>query len=169
MNSITPSSILSDRILAEQLKTLYGSIGSLVLINLVVSSALVFAFWGVVEHIWLLAWMAAIVLMLVVRLGIYFSFKRKFDQSNLAKYRKFLILGSLSAGIIWGAGGLIMFAPAQFEYQLFILLALLAMGSGSAFSLSIYLPAYFAFVPVMLAPITAYLFTIGDSIYTARP
>jgi two-component system, sensor histidine kinase len=167
LNSIAPHSISSDRILAEQIKTLYDSISSLVMINLVVSGALTFAFWNIVEHRWLLAWMAAILLMLAIRLGIYFLFKQQFDQGNLQRYRRFLIMGSLSAGIIWGAGGLIMFVPAPFEYQLLILLSLLAMGSGSAFSLSIYLPAYFAFVPVMLVPITLFLFTIGDSIYTA--
>ncbi|MFK7977735.1 MAG: hybrid sensor histidine kinase/response regulator [Halioglobus sp.] len=151
----------------EQIKTLYHSIASLVLINLVVSTALLYIFWDVVSHRWLLTWMAAMLIMLGIRVAIYLSFKQRFDESKLKRYQLFLIVGSASAGVIWGAGGLIMFVPDQLEYQLLILLSLLAMAAGSAFSLSIYLPAYFAFVPLMLAPITLRLLFMGDTIHTA--
>ncbi|MEH6608558.1 MAG: hybrid sensor histidine kinase/response regulator [Halioglobus sp.] len=157
----------TNRILVEQIKTLYESIASLVMINFVVSTALVYAFWDLVAHTTLLGWMAAMLLMLCARLSVYFLFKRRFDESKLKRYQTFLILGSASAGIIWGAGGLIMFLPDQLEYQLLILLSLLGMASGSAFSLSIYLPAYFAFVPLMLMPITVQLLLGGDNVHIA--
>lgn len=157
----------ANAIQVEQIKTLYESITSLVLINLVVSTALVYVFWDVVETNWLLVWMTTMLLMLGTRVAIYLSFKRRFLESKLKRYQTFLILGSASAGVIWGAGGLIMFVPGQLEYQLLILLSLLAMAAGSAFSLSIYLPAYFAFVPLMLAPITLRLLFNGDTIHTA--
>jgi signal transduction histidine kinase/CheY-like chemotaxis protein len=64
-----------------------------------------------------------------------------------------------------GAAGIIMFPPLHVEYQLFILLALMGMVGGSTFSLSIYLPAYFAFAPLALLPITVNLFIFGDSIH----
>jgi two-component system, sensor histidine kinase len=166
-NTVSTPNDPGNAIRIEQIKTLYQSIASLVLINLVVSTALVYVFWDVVAHSWLLAWMAAMLVMLITRVAIYLSFKRRFDESKLKRYQTFLILGSASAGIIWGAGGLIMFIPGQLEYQLLILLSLLAMAAGSAFSLSIYLPAYFAFVPLMLAPITLRLLFTGDTIHTA--
>jgi len=156
-----------DAIRIEKIKTLYDSIASLVAINLVVSAALVYVFWDVVAHEWLAFWMAAMLVMLGVRGSIYLAFKRRFDVSKLKRYQTFLILGSASAGVIWGVGGLIMFVVGQLEYQLLILLSLLAMAAGSAFSLSIYLPAFFAFVPVMLAPITLRLLSSGDTIHTA--
>jgi len=156
-----------NKVRVEQIKTLYESIASLVMINIVVSTALVYAFWDLVPHSWLVGWMATMLIMLGTRVVIYFSFKRRFDENKLKRYQTFLILGSASAGVIWGAGGLIMFIPGQLEYQLLILLSLLAMGAGSAFSLSIYLPAYFAFVPLMLAPITLRLIFTGDTIHTA--
>lgn len=156
-----------NEIRVEQIKTLYESIASLVLINLVVSTALVYIFWDVVSHHSLLAWIATMLIMLGTRIAIYLSFKQRFDESKLKRYQIFLIVGSASAGVIWGVGGLIMFVPGQLEYQLLILLSLMAMAAGSAFSLSIYLPAYFAFVPLMLAPITLRLLFIGDSIHTA--
>ncbi|MEP5324178.1 hypothetical protein, partial [Marinobacter alexandrii] len=166
-NTISTPNNPGEAIRAEQIKTLYESIASLVLINLVVGSALVYVFWDVVAHSLLLAWVATMLAMLSVRVAIYLSFKKRFDVSKLRRYQTFLILGSASAGVIWGAGGLIMFVPGQLEYQLLILLSLLAMAAGSAFSLSIYLPAYFAFVPLMLVPITLRLLLTGDTIHTA--
>jgi signal transduction histidine kinase len=167
VNTTTPTNISNEKIIVEQIKTLYESIASLVMINLVVSAALVYAFWDLVAHTSLLAWMAAMLLMLCARVSVYFLFKRRFEESKLKRYQTFLILGSASAGIIWGVGGLIMFLPDQLEYQLLILLSLLGMASGSAFSLSIYLPAYFAFVPLMLTPITAQLLLTGGNIHIA--
>lgn len=168
MTSTTPVPDNSaSAIRVEQIKTLYESIASLVVINLVVSTALVYVFWDVVDHDWLVLWMATMLVMLCTRVAIYLSFKRRFDVSKLKRYQTFLIMGSASAGVIWGTGGLIMFVAGQLEYQLLILLSLLAMAAGSAFSLSIYLPAYFAFVPVMLAPITLRLLLSGDTIHTA--
>lgn len=157
----------ANAIRVEQIKTLYESIASLVLINLVVSTALVYVFRDVVVTAWLVSWMAAMLIMLGVRVAIYLSFKRRFDESRLKRYQTFLILGSASAGVIWGVGGLILFVPGQLEYQLLILLSLLAMAAGSAFSLSIYLPAYFAFVPLMLIPITLRLLYTGDTVHTS--
>ena len=57
------------------------------------------------------------------------------------------------------------YAPADINYQLFLLLSLMAMAGSSAFSLSIYLPAYFAFVPTMLLPMFIQLLLIGDSLH----
>ncbi|MEP1469532.1 MAG: hybrid sensor histidine kinase/response regulator [Halieaceae bacterium] len=156
-----------NKVSVEQVKTLYESVASLVMINLVVSSALVYTFWELVAHSLLIGWMAAMLLMLCARVMVYLAFKRRFDENKLKQYQAFLILGSASAGIIWGIGGLIMYVPGQLEYQLFIILSLLAMSAGSAFSLSIYLPAYFAFVPLMLAPIILRLLFIGDTIHIA--
>lgn len=166
-NTIGTPDHSTGEIRVEQIKTLYESIASLVLINLVVGTALVYVFWDVVTHSWLLAWMVTMLVMLGIRAAIYLSFKRRFEESKLKRYQAFLIMGSASAGVIWGVGGLIMFVPGQLEYQLLILLSLLAMAAGSAFSLSIYLPAYFAFVPLMLAPITLRLLLIGDTVHTA--
>jgi two-component system, sensor histidine kinase len=157
---------LKERITQEQVRALYDSIASLVMINLVVSTALVYVFWGAVAPNWLLGWYVAMLTMLVVRVLIYASYKRRADETKLKLYQRFVVFGSASAGVIWGAGGLIMFTP-ELEYQLFILLSLLAMAAGSAFSLSIYLPAYFAFVPLMLAPITLQLFLMDDSTHIA--
>jgi cell division protein FtsX len=72
-----------------------------VAINLFVGSALVFIFWDFVSHAWLLTWMGLLMTMLIVRMAVYWSFRHNFNPENIQRYKLFLILGSLSAGIIW--------------------------------------------------------------------
>jgi signal transduction histidine kinase/CheY-like chemotaxis protein len=153
------------KIRLEQVKMLYQSIGSLLLINLLVSASLVYGFWDIVSHTTLLVWMGLMLTMLLVRAAFYLSYRKYFNPEHIKRYSAFLIIGSAAAGIIWGMAGILLFPADQLEYQLFILLSLLAMTGGSTFTLSIYLPAYFAFSPITLLPITINLFLIGDSIH----
>jgi signal transduction histidine kinase/CheY-like chemotaxis protein len=155
----------TESIRVEQVKMLYESMASLLLINLAVSSALVYAFWNVVSQSLLILWLALMLAVIGVRAVIYYSYKKSYEKKDTQYYIRFLVLGSLSAGLLWGAAGIVMFPPLQVEYQLFILLSLLAMVGGSTFSLSIYLPAYFAFAPLALLPITIKLLLFGDSIH----
>lgn len=103
-------------ILLEQIKTLYQSMGSLLAINLLVSACLVFGFREVVPHENLIIWMSLMLAMIAVRGVIYWRFRRSFDASRLTLYRRFLVFGSASAGLIWGAGGILLFVEGNFEY-----------------------------------------------------
>jgi signal transduction histidine kinase/CheY-like chemotaxis protein len=150
----------------EQVNTLFKSIGALAIINLTVGAALTSLFWKVVPHSLLLSWMGAIVVMIAIRIAMYRSYSRHFQPNKLERYQNFLVWGSLSAGIIWGAGGVLMLSQGPIQYQLLIVASMLAMAGGSAFSLSIYLPAFYAFVPVALLPMVVRLFTMGGGIQT---
>ena len=150
----------------EQVNTLFKSIGALAIINLTVGAALTSLFWKVVPHSLLLSWMGAIVVMIAIRIAMYRSYSKHFQPNKLERYQNFLVWGSLSAGIIWGAGGVLMLSQGPIQYQLLIVASMLAMAGGSAFSLSIYLPAFYAFVPVALLPMVARLFTMGGGIQT---
>jgi signal transduction histidine kinase/CheY-like chemotaxis protein len=154
-----------DSVVIEQIKMLYESMAALLLINLAVSCLLVFGFWNIVPQSLMLIWLSLMLLVIGARAVLYYSYRKNYQKISSQGYIRFLVLGSLSAGILWGAAGIIMFPPLQVEYQLFILLALMGMVGGSTFSLSIYLPAYFAFAPFALLPIAVNLFIFGDSIH----
>lgn len=161
----TEDANLERRVLSEQVKALYESMGSLLLINLVVGISLVFALWGLVSSTILLGWLGALVLMLSVRAVYFYGFRKSFEPEELEHYRRILIYGSGSAGIIWGLAGLLFYIPDQLSYQLFILVALYAMAGGSVFSLSMYLPAFYAYVPITLLPFAVVLFLQGDTLH----
>jgi signal transduction histidine kinase len=111
-------------------------------------------------------WMGLMLTMLLVRLIFYCFYKNNIDSQQIKRFSYFLIIGSATSGLIWGIGGILLFPPDHLNYQLFILLSLMAMVVGSTFTLSVYLPAYFAYAPLSLLPIIIHLFLIGDSIHT---
>ncbi len=102
---------------------------------------------------------------LSVRAWLHYGLISEFDPEKVGRYSTFLVAGSAAAGVVWGLGGVIMFVPERLDYQLFILLSLLAMTGGSTFTLSNYLPAYFAYVPLTLLPISVKLLSLGDAIH----
>ena len=166
MINATEDQTPDQNILAEQVKSLYQSMQFSLIMNLVVSISLVYGFWDVIAHSNLTIWMSLMLVMLLTRTLFIFSYKRNLTSKNSKRYRYFLIIGSALNGIIWGMGGVLLFSPTDLTYQLFMLLYLYGVVMGSTFSLSVFLPAYFAFAPLALLPIIALLFSIGDSIHT---
>jgi signal transduction histidine kinase len=156
---------LDKKVLTEQIKTLYESMGSLLLINLVIGVSLVFALWGLVPSTTLLGWLGALMVMLSVRAIYFYGFRKSFEPEKLDHYRRILIYGSGSAGIIWGLAGVLFYIPDQLSYQLFMLVALYSMAGGSVFSLSMYLPAFYAYVPITLLPLAGILLIQGDMLH----
>lgn len=154
-----------NKVLIEQVRILFQSTFSLLLVNLVVSVCLAIGFWDVVPRYSILLWFGLMLVMLTVRALLFLYFKHQFDTRKLLNFRLLLVLGSCFAGVIWGLGGLLLFLESQLEYQVFLLFALMAMIGGSTFTLSIYLPTYFAFAPLTLLPITVKLMLLGDQVH----
>ena len=157
--------LVEDRIHLEQIKLLHASIPSLLLVNVIVTLALAYGFWDVIPHPSILLCVGLVGLMVLLRGGLFLAYKQNFKESNLKYYRLSLIIGSAFAGIIWGLIGILFFPATEQIYQLFIALILLSMTGGSAFTLAIYLPCYFAYAPITLLPIAAYLSTFGDKFH----
>ena len=105
--------IQNNKILIEQVKMLYESMTSLLLINLAVSFALVYAFWHIVSQSALMLWLGIMVVVIAARTILYYRYRKRYNKANTFGYIRFLVLGSLSAGILWGAAGIIMFPPQQ--------------------------------------------------------
>ena len=164
MNNTINQNALQHKILVEQITMLYRSMVPILMINLLVSSALVYAVWEVVPHSTLLVWMSLMMIMLLVRAVIYFIYRHRFKPERVKNYGLFLSIGSAVAGLIWGLGGAVMLPMDNLEYQLFILFVLLGMGVGSTSSLYIYLPAFFAFFPILMLPAAIKLIYLGGTI-----
>ena len=69
----------NQNILLEQVKMLYQSMGSLLLINLLVSASLVYGFWDVISHTTLVVWMGLMLTMLLARAGFYLAYRKYFN------------------------------------------------------------------------------------------
>jgi len=126
---------------------------------------MVYGFWDVIPSSNIMLWFNLMLVMLLTRSLSIFSFTRHFSSKTIKRFRYYLIVGSAFNGLVWGLGGLLLFSPTDLNYQLFMLIYLYGVIMGSTFSLSVFLPAYFAFAPLALIPMIVQLFLIGDSVH----
>lgn len=157
----------NQQILAEQVSSLYRSLPPILAVNLVVSLALVFGLWDVVPQDKLTTWLGLMVLVLIVRVLNYLSYRYRFKPELANRHGLYFVLGGGITGILWGIGSVVFFPEHSLEYQLFILCVLIGMGAGSLSSLTIFLPAFFAYLPTSFFPISVKLFLMGDTIHLA--
>lgn len=80
-------------------------------------------------------------------------------------WSKLFVVGTFIGGSGWGFGAIFLVGPASFEEELFIVLVISALASGTVLALGSHLPATFAhFVPLIL-PLTFWSATRGDSLH----
>jgi two-component system, sensor histidine kinase len=155
------------QILCERIAVLYQYQPALLVINAVVTAAIVYGLKSVVPHGTLVLWTVAAIGALVLRFVVYLVFRRTNAQSMDGALARGAVICSAVSGAVWGAAGFFLFPPDSLEYQLFILFVLMGMGAGAVSSLTAYAPAFYAFLPACLAPIAIQLFAVGDPIHVA--
>jgi signal transduction histidine kinase/ActR/RegA family two-component response regulator len=165
MQSMIKNKSLEHKILYEQVTMLFQSMVYLLLINLLICISLAFVFWGVVPNSSIILWTSLMLGMIIVRCIFYTLYKKQFTPQHLKRFSHALIIGSATAGVIWGMGGILLFSETQLEYQALLVFALMAMTGGSTFTLSIYMPTYFVFSPLTLLPLIIKLLSIGDKVH----
>ncbi|WP_158971173.1 hybrid sensor histidine kinase/response regulator [Paraglaciecola sp. L3A3] len=159
---LTQDQSIKDKIHIEQIKIMHGSIPVLLFINLMVGCALSYGFSDVIPAASIYTCLSLLLVMVTIRSAFYLKYRNNFEPNNLRPYQLSLILGSAFAGITWGTISFLYFPVDDQNYQLFLLMALMAMTGGSAFTFSIYMPGYFAYVPTIMLSITLQYFLIGD-------
>lgn len=163
--SVDNQTSIKHKISAEQIRIMHSSIPVLLLANVFVVLALSYGFSDVVAHSSIKICLGLLLVMVLGRGGLYLYYKDKFDPQNLRPFALSLIIGSAIAGGLWATLS-ILYLPADDQtFQLFLLLSLMAMAGGSAFTFSIYLPSYFAYIPATLLPITLQFFSMGEKFY----
>jgi signal transduction histidine kinase/CheY-like chemotaxis protein len=135
-------------------------------VNFVVASATFFGLWGVVSPVLLTAWGGAMLFSLLARAVLGLAFHRSSDPSRRIWGTGFAV-GSGLTGAIWGLAGVLLLPPESLEYQLFILFVLMGLGAGAITTLTAYMPAFHAFLPVSLLPIGVTMIFGGDRIHIA--
>ncbi|NOY65915.1 MAG: response regulator [Gammaproteobacteria bacterium] len=166
MKTVSNPSNRDQKILVEQIKALYRLLPPIILASLAICFALVYGLWNVVTSTTLIAWLALMLFAYFIRLVTVFSFRRSFKELHVRRHAVYLIVGSALSGAAWGVGGVVLFPPQQFEYQMLILIVIISMGAGSVSTLTTYLPVFFAYLPISLLPIIIKLFLLGGPIYT---
>ena len=159
--------IHAQQILHERIAVLYQYQPALLIINAIVSAATAYGLESVVPRAALAIWGAVAIVALALRFAFYLAFRRARSRRAYESLARGAVICSAVSGTVWGAAGFFLFLPESLEYQLFILFVLMGMGAGAISSLTAYMPAFYAFLPVCLIPIGLQLLDVGDPIHVA--
>ncbi len=120
--------------------------------------------WNVIDRKVILVWFASLALTTGLRYYFYQRFKISvLDEHNINQRKNVFIAGIAISGIIWGAGGVLLFSGEAVAHQLILALVLGGMVSGAASAFSAVLFAFAAFsLPALLPIIVKFLSLPGE-------
>lgn len=155
------------QIRGEQIKVIFRHLPALILVNGVVAGAMVFGLRDQVANTNLIIWLSVMGAVLVGRALLYWTHRTRTKDPSDKIWALGFTLGSGASGMLWGAVGIFLFPQGSLEYQFFILFILMGMGAGAMSSLTAYLPALYAYLPVSLLPMGIMLIRVNDPIHIA--
>ncbi|MCY1166164.1 Sensor histidine kinase RcsC [compost metagenome] len=152
-----PATPHADQMFAAQMAALrqnfpFSLAGSWLTVGLIV-----LVLWRVFPQQDLLVWLALNTVMAGARAALMLRYdKMKATPAALRRWSRAMLVSTALAGILWGAPYAYWLFNAPFEYQMFLLVGLLTLGTGAIYAYCIYLPLLYAFeVPYFLPPFIA--------------
>jgi signal transduction histidine kinase/CheY-like chemotaxis protein len=151
--------------LAAQVDHLYRQLPRVLGYTLLVMCLLAYMTSGGVPVVNVVVWMCAMLVVVLLRVVLYLRYRSAASDPLDGPWAgRFVFFAGLS-GFIWGLAGILLFAPDHLELQALVLLVLAGMGAGSAAVLPMYLPAFYAYFPISMAPAGVMMFLQGGSFH----
>ncbi len=156
---------------------LYDGAFTAVLANLANASILTYLLWAAVDRSSLQAWLAAMVVLQLSRLGlarVYRKVTHDPDRSTVLgrlpatiRWDRWYLVGVLASGTLWGLAGYWLFPHESPGHQLVLIFILAGTAAGGTAVLSSVKAAYPLFALPTLMPLAATFFLKGDAHHTA--
>jgi two-component system, sensor histidine kinase len=153
----------AQRLLADQVNTLYRQFLSGAIPGMVGAFFLVVAVWPYVSRLNIVTWLLALYAATIVRSLLYVRFLRTpgpMDQSKTWACR--FVWGATASGLIWGIGGVIMFVPESVPHQAVLFVAFALLSVGAIWVNAYHVPAYYSFVTLLWLPLLVRTLAFGD-------
>ncbi len=154
------------KIVAGVLASVYRQVPQSVLGSIVGGVALVAVFWNTHDQTTLVAWFVAVLLESLLRLRAARSFRRLGGQvADVAGWSTRWVLMAGTAGALWGAAGVMFYAPQSPLLQLVLVAVILGVAFGSLTLYAGHRPALIAFLPLALLPLIGRIVMQQDPAY----
>ncbi|MGJ7530163.1 ATP-binding response regulator [Variovorax sp. GB1P17] len=150
MNALpsTPSSIpvFAARMAALRRNLPFALLGVLLTVALVIA-----ALYSVVPHAQLAAWAVANAALTAARGWCAWRYRFAEDEVGLHRWRRYTLAGTAAGGLLWGLPIACWMLKVPMAHQMFLVIALLTMGTGAIYAYCIDLPLLYGFqVPYFL-------------------
>ncbi|HSD40593.1 MAG TPA: ATP-binding protein [Burkholderiales bacterium] len=144
---------LAERVRAEQIRMVYLHSPTTSAGSLVAGAFLIAVMWNTVSHATLLIWGCALAIHQAVRV---YSYRRYLaanpDAAQSRRWGRLYILATTIAGCIWGSAGLLFYAPESTLSLVYLCLVLFGVASLTIPTLSLFAPAFYPLIVLVLLP-----------------
>ena len=156
MNSPLPTSSI-DLVFAARMNVLRRNLPFSLLGVLLTSGLMIGALYGVVAGSHLMLWGGANAVLTAARGWAAWHFwPDGDDQGGLRRWHRLTFLGTALGGMLWGLPVACWMLQVPLAHQMFLLIALLTMGTGAIYAYCIDLPALYGFqIPYFVPPTLA--------------
>ncbi|MDH5426258.1 MAG: ATP-binding protein [Gammaproteobacteria bacterium] len=158
--------VIEQKIQNEHVKSLYQYSSTSLLGLVVLSSAIFYFFWGKAEEKLIMLWFAALLLTVAARIVLSWRFNKvsKTDFSA-SKWNWFFTAGSVSSALVLGSSAPLFIDFSAPNSAIFITLVMSGTVAGAMAALSSFLPAFYLFALVCLAPLAYEFYVQGGELY----
>jgi len=154
---------LRDKVRAEQIRTVYLHSPTTTIGSLVAGAFLVWMAWDKVATGVIASWAAALLLHQAVRVYHYGAYLRANPSpAESVRWGRLYIGAAVIAGLIWGASGIFFYVPDGIVEQTYLALILFGIVSLTIPSISIFAPAFYPLVVLVLTPFIARCLASGN-------
>jgi signal transduction histidine kinase/CheY-like chemotaxis protein len=144
---------LAERVRAEQIRMVYLHSPTTTGGSLVAGAFLIAVMWSAVPHAILLAWGAALAIHQAFRIYTYRHYLAATPGPAASRYwGRLYILATTIAGCIWGSAGLLFYVPESTISLVYLCLVLFGVASLTIPTLSLFAPAFYPLVVLVLVP-----------------
>ena len=144
---------LRAKVRAEQIRTVYLHSPTTTLGSLVAGAFLVWMAWDKVSIGVIASWSAALLLHQAVRVYHYGAYLRANPgPAESERWGRLYVGAAIIAGLIWGSSGIFFYIPDEIVQQTYLALILFSIVSLTIPSISIFAPAFYPLVVLVLAP-----------------
>jgi len=160
--------LYGEQILTEQVRQLYA-LAPVGFVATIMNSIIVFFIMGeVMEERWIFVWMAALVTVLLLRIGLVAWFWSAPLRPEMADvWKKRFVAGLAAIGIAWGSIGVYPMSEMSLAHQVFLAFVLGGMAAGASSTFAMVRSAYPLFTIPALVPLAVQFFLVPDHFHRA--
>jgi diguanylate cyclase (GGDEF)-like protein/PAS domain S-box-containing protein len=153
-------------VLMEQVREVYAAAPFGIAATVVNSLIVFFIMDNVMPYAPLSAWLAALTVVSMIRLGLVLRFNRvSRGLFNAGKWKTIFLSGLTVSGLIWGSVVLLPLPPATLAHHVFLAFVLGGMAAGAASTFSALKEGYAAYSVPALTPLAVRFLTTQDSFH----
>jgi len=134
-----------------------------------VSLALILAYMqrGVISSSVLVFWISLTMLASLLRAITVIAHQRHLQEGDICTRMTYFRIGVLSAGVVWGLAGFLLFPDGDPQHQMFLIFTLAGMTAGGTVAFSADLFSAIGFALTVITPLVIRLFVAGESMSAA--